>query len=148
MGLGRPRNLYATYKMGRKVSSVSGLISTRDLTLPQHWEGNSFQCLGKHRMHSALFTVRRLAILTGFLKDSAEDAGFRLSDWSAQGLSDGVIILRVKRASMGVKVQGVNRHLHPCEFCRRLDSILKQVFKSPNGLCVMFLECRKANFEV
>lgn len=39
VGLGRPRNLKATCKMCRKVSSVSDLISTRDLTFPKHREG-------------------------------------------------------------------------------------------------------------
>lgn len=48
------------------------------------------------------------AILTGFLQDLAGDAGFASQTDLPKCLSDGISILRVKRASVVMKLQGVN----------------------------------------
>lgn len=72
-GLGQAESSLFYCKMGRKVSFMRGLMFNRNL--PQHLEGYSFQCLRKHRIHSAFYS-EKWAILTGFLQDLTQDAGF------------------------------------------------------------------------
>lgn len=140
-----PSHLYSTCNMGRKVSFMSGLIFNRDL--PQQG-GNSFQCLRKRRSHSALFTVRSglywQAFCTIWLK--------------MQALLVRLICPRVvwwhKYCKCGKSISGDESSRCelascPCDFLRRLDSIFKPAFKSPNGpIHGVFLECRNAKFKV